>query len=1008
MVQVIQKSSQSWKDEKTKKTTKVLHALEGVSKEQEAARLAARLGFPYLDLHVFPANPEDMVLIPEEDAKRLRIAAFDKAKGALRVAFADPENREAVAFVNELAGKHEWTVEAYVVSMQSLEKVWGSYGTAPLLQSLDLFRVSLSGEELRRFEENFSELLTLKKSSSISISQTIEVILAGANKLRASDIHIEPETESVRLRYRIDGVLQDIGDLSKDIYRLTLSRVKMLAGMKINVRDRSQDGHFGIEIGGKKVDLRVNIIPGSHGESINLRILNAESILLDLKTVGLEGETLEKVLHAIGKPHGMILNTGPTGSGKTTTLYSLLHTLNKTDVKIITVEDPIEYQLPGIVQTEVSKDRTYTFAAALRAIVRQDPDVILVGEIRDEETADVSVNAALTGHLLLSTVHANSAPGAVGRLIELGVKPSLIASATDIIIGQRLVRILCDDCKESYEPAKETIDSIERILSVISPKAKIEIPHNVKELWRPVGCAKCNLTGYRGRIGIFEAFTVTKPVEELILNLGTEREIMRAAIEDGMITMLQDGMIKALRGTTTLEEVWRATGQKDSMQEMYEELMPSLLSRASGIQASVFSTVKEHLSSFDTFAKYASGLGENELIRAIFAAALILRAGDVHFEPEDDAVLVRFRIDGILQTVLSFPKNIYPSVLGEIKLWSGLKTGQRSGVIDGRFSLSVEEPFEHVKAGKTDVRLSIILGGFGETAVMRILGGSSVTLSLDALEFRKENLERIESALRKPNGMIVTVGPTGSGKTTTLYSMLSKLNTSEVKIITVEDPIEYQLKGILQTQVNEEEGYSFAEALRALLRQNPDILMLGEIRDEETARIAVQAAVTGHLVLSTVHSNRAAGAVSRILGMGVATDDLANATNCLISQRLVRKLCPNCRKEDRPTEEESAIIDRIMGKFPGETLKNVPETDRVFRAVGCPECNGVGYLGQIILSEVLPNDRDIEGLITGNALSSELHDTAVRNGMIPLAADGILAALEGRTTIDEVRRVTDE
>jgi type II secretory ATPase GspE/PulE/Tfp pilus assembly ATPase PilB-like protein len=1008
MVKVIQQSGQDWKDTKTAEAAKVLRELEGESKEQEAARRAAALGLPYLDLHIFPANAEDVTLINEEDARRLGLAIFDKTGDTIRTAFADPENTEAEAFIAELAKKNRWTVEPFVVSEQSLDKVWSTYGTAPLMRSLDLLRISLSGEDLRKFEKNFEELLSLKNATTISISQTVEIILAGANKLRASDIHIEPEDDSVRLRYRIDGVLQDVGNIPKDIYRLTLSRVKMLSRMKINVRDRSQDGHFDMSVDGKKTDLRASVIPGSHGESINLRILNVESVLLDMKTLGLEGETLVKVLHAISKPNGMILNTGPTGSGKTTTLYSLLHSINKPEVKIITVEDPVEYQLPGIVQTEVSKDRSYSFALALRAIVRQDPDVILVGEIRDEETAEVAVNAALTGHLLFSTIHANTAPGAVGRFIELGVKPSLIASATDIIIGQRLVRILCDACKEAYEPAKETLDGIEQILSIISPKAKVEIPHNVKMLWKSVGCQQCGFTGFHGRVGIFEAFTITKPIEELILNLGTEREITRAAIEDGMVTMIQDGMVKALRGMTTLEEVWRATGQRDTLQEIYEGLMPSLLSRASVIPSQTFAEVQKHIVSFEDFGKYAATLTESALLRAIFAAALLLKAGDIHFEPTDTTILVRFRIDGILQTVLSFPKNTYPSVLGEIKLWSGLKTGERSGVIDGRFSLSVLETFNHVKAGRTDIRLSIILGGFGETAVMRILGGSAVELSLDALDFRKENLALIEAAIRRPNGIIVNIGPTGSGKTTTLYSMLARLNKPEVKIITVEDPIEYQLPGILQTQVNEDEGYSFPEALRVLLRQNPDIMMLGEIRDEETAKIAIQAAVTGHLVLSTVHANSAAGAISRILGMGISTDDLANAANCLISQRLVRKLCPLCRKEDQPNEEESAMIARIVAKIPASLKTDSLRTDVVFRAIGCPECNGVGYNGQIVLSEVLEKDRTIEKLIAENALTSEIEDAALKNGMIPLSVDGLLAVFEGRTTIDEVRRVTDE
>jgi len=1008
MVHVVRNSSQDWKNEKKKKTDEILRHLDGASREQEAAKRAEASGLPYMDLHIFPTDTPTATLLPESDAKRLGIAAFDKTGNTVRIGFADPENPEATAFTEKLGSDHRWEIERYVVSKESLEKAWSAYGKIPLIKNLDLLHISLSGEDLKDFEKNFSDLLRLKDESSVTTTKTIEIILAGANKLRASDVHIEPEENAVRLRYRIDGALQDIGDIPKDTYRLALSRVKMLAKMKVNVRDRSQDGHFGMEIDGKKVDLRVNIIPGNYGESINLRILDSESILFDLETVGLNGETLEKVTRSSEKPHGMILNTGPTGSGKTTTLYSLLHSVNKPEVKIITIEDPIEYRLPGIVQTEISKDGSYTFAAALRAVVRQDPDIILVGEIRDEETAEIAVNAASTGHLLLSTVHANSAAGAVSRLIELGVKPSLITAATNIIIGQRLVRTLCEDCKSSYAPAKETIDSIGRILSVISPKAKVRIPHDIAELWKPVGCPKCNFTGYKGRIGIFEAFTMTEPIEKLVLELGTEREIMRAAIEDGMVTMLQDGILKALEGRTTLEEVWRATGQKESVQELYEELMSSPLSRTSVIPESILSGAEKNLSSFEAFAKYVEGLDDDDIVRAVFAAALLLRAGDVHIEPADDAVLVRFRIDGILQTALTLSRNTYPAVLGKIKLWSGLKTERRAGVTDGRFSLSIPEAVGTVDAGTVDIRLSLILGGFGETAVMRILGNSSGIRPVDELGFRKENLERIRIALRKPGGMIVNVGPTGSGKTTTLYGLLSRLNIPEVKIITVEDPIEYRLKGILQTQVNESEGYSFSEALRALLRQNPDIVMIGEMRDEETADIAVQAAVTGHLVLSTIHAESAAGAVSRLLGMGIRPEDLANATDCFISQRLVRKLCPHCRKKDSPTEEESEMIRRVLGRLPEGTLEETPETDRVFRAVGCPECNGVGYSGQIVLSEVLLKNRKIESLISENALTSEIDSAAVESGMIPLPADGVLAALEGMTTLEEVRRVTDE
>lgn len=1008
MVKVVKSSSQKWRDEKTQKTKDLLKKMQSASQEQEAAQLAGRLGLPYFDLHIFPAGHDDLTMISEEDAREHRIAAFAHKGKTLKVAFADPENEEAADFVSKLAEERNIRVEPYVVSESSLESVWKIYKEAPLLRELNLMKVSLSKEELKRFEDDFGALMSLRDASQVSISQTIEIILAGANKFRASDIHIEPEEEAVRLRYRIDGVLQDVGTVSRDIYRLSLSRVKMLAHMKINVRDRAQDGHFGMELDGNRVDLRVNVIPGNHGESINMRILNAQDTANDIRDLGAEGVTFDNISHAIQKPYGMVINTGPTGSGKTTTLYSILNEINTPDRKIITVEDPIEYQIKGIVQTEVSQKGDYSFATALRAIVRQDPDVLLVGEIRDEETAEVAVNAAMTGHLVLTTVHANTAPGAIPRLIELGLKPSAIGSAVNVVIGQRLVRQLCEHCKESYEPAEETKESIRELLSIISPKAKIEIPTHIDAIWNPKGCPKCNFTGYHGRIGIFEAFTISKEIETLILDLATENDLMRAAVEEGMVTMAQDGILKALRGLTSLDEVWRVTGQKEALRDVYAELMPSMLSRSSLLSEEAFTETKKHLGSLEAFAEYIGTLEGTAALRSVFAAALVLDAGDIHLEPTDKEVLVRLRIDGILQTAATFPKNEYPQILGEIKLWSGMKSGERAGVADGRFSLSVREPFENVAAGTVDFRLSIIMGGFGETAVIRVLQSSERQLALEELGFRKQNLDRITNSLHRSNGILINTGPTGSGKTTTLYGMLSILNRPEVKIITVEDPIEYRMPGALQTQVNEAEGYTFVTALRALLRQNPDILMIGEIRDEETAKIAVQASETGHLVLSTIHANSAAGVISRFAGMGVASDDLAGSVACVISQRLVRTLCPHCRKEDLPNEEESAMIDRVLGRLSKETQTLAPAEKKIFRPVGCPKCNGTGYAGQKVVSEVLVMDPDIERLVYEGALASEIEAKAIENGMITLVGDGILAALSGETSLDEIRRVTNE
>ena len=336
--------------------------------------------------------------------------------------------------------------------------------------------------------------------------------MAGAVKMEASDIHFEPQQEGIRLRYRIDGVLQNITILPSPVYHYIISRVKVLSGMKINIRDVAQDGHFSVTIDNNEIDVRASILPGNYGENIVMRLLNQLSVALKFDNLGLRGLAYDKLREEIKKPNGMILNTGPTGSGKTTTLYAIVTALNSPEVKIITIEDPIEYKVKGISQTQVSRSRGYTFANALRAIVRQDPDVILVGEIRDDETAAIAVHASLTGHLVLSTIHTNSAVETAPRLIDMGVKPSLIPASVNAIIAQRLVRQLCPHCKEEYVPARETYESMKKILAVISPKAKLTIPKDIKKFYRAVGCSKCNGLGYKGRIGIFEILTLNEEI----------------------------------------------------------------------------------------------------------------------------------------------------------------------------------------------------------------------------------------------------------------------------------------------------------------------------------------------------------------------------------------------------------------------------------------------------------------------------------------------------------------
>ncbi len=542
--------------------------------EEQVAERAKAHQLHYLDLAVFPIDPAIVLLLPQEDAKRLGAAPFQKDSGLLRIALTNPEDTEAREFLTTFAKGHGQEAQFFLVSQPSIEKAWGEYDKKPLIESLDFMHVNLKGADLEKFEADFGELLQMKNDvSKIPTSRIIEIILAGAHKLRSSDIHFEPFEGSVRLRYRIDGMLQEIGELPKPAYQLALSRVKMIAKMKLNIRDRSQDGHFFIELGDQRIDIRVNIIPGNHGESINMRLLSGSEAFVPVEELGLRGRAYEVVQDQIEKPFGMILNTGPTGSGKTTTLYSLLNSVNKPSLKIITIEDPIEYALPGIIQTEVSKNKDYTFAQGLRAIVRQDPDIILIGEIRDEETADIAINAALTGHLVFSTLHTNSAAASVARLMELGAKPSSVATGVSTFIAQRLVRVLCPHCKASYEPAKKTTDAIKKILSFVSPKAGVVVPDNIPLLYKPVGCNDCNFSGFRGRKGIFEVFPVNEKMSEIISSGALENEIRRAAIEDGMMTMSQDGVLKVIDGLTTMDEVWQSAGKEESLQSLYDDIL---------------------------------------------------------------------------------------------------------------------------------------------------------------------------------------------------------------------------------------------------------------------------------------------------------------------------------------------------------------------------------------------------------------------------------------------------
>lgn len=530
------------------------------SKERETAAKAKLLGYPYLDLNIIPIEADALATVPIEKAKEGKLAIIYRVGQKLHVAILDPADAETQNILSELQNKG-YNITIMLVSLASLERAWASYDTSLINKATVDQLLTLKEEELTDVEKSVLDLNKLtEKIINAPITETLGIIMAGAVKASASDIHLEPRADDVRLRYRIDGVLSDMAIFPKSIYASISNRIKMLGHIKINISGIPQSGRFTLAIGNENTDIRIALLPGAYGDEIIMRLLYQGAASLDMDSLGLNPTIMEKVKHEIAKPNGMLLVTGPTGSGKTTTLYAFINVLNEPGTKIITIEDPVEYKIAGISQTSVNPEGGYTFANGLASMMRQDPDIIMVGEMRDPDTASAGVQAALTGHLVLSTLHTNSAIGAIPRLLELGVRPALVPSSINAIIGQRLVRKLCLYCKEEYVPAPEVEEKIMKALSKIPKTSKVNIPTKIEKLWRIKGCSKCH-HGFKGRIGIFEVFTISPETEKLILNYAPNSEIERMAIDEGMITMKQDGILKALEGITTIGEVESAAGE---------------------------------------------------------------------------------------------------------------------------------------------------------------------------------------------------------------------------------------------------------------------------------------------------------------------------------------------------------------------------------------------------------------------------------------------------------------
>jgi type IV pilus assembly protein PilB len=500
--------------------------------------LAEQIGMEFVDLGDFPVDPSATALIPESVARRYRALPIADRDGTLLVAMSDPANVYALDDIRTITGREVQPVVATAGDVMAAIQKHNNLGDQ--VEALASEAANLAEEADLDGPEAAVE--------DAPIVKLVQMLLSRGISERASDVHIEPTEKDVRVRFRVDGVLHEVMRSPKNIQGGLISRLKVMADMNIAERRVPQDGRVSLRVGSTSVDLRIVTLPTVFGEKVVIRILNKESVLLRLGELGFSDDAFKRFEESFRRPYGAILVTGPTGSGKSTTLYATLNIVNSPDRNIITVEDPVEYRLPGVNQVQVNNKAGMTFAAALRSILRADPDIILIGEIRDHETALIAVESALTGHLVLSTLHTNDAPSALARLNEIGVESFLVASALDCIVAQRLARKLCERCKEPYRPTEA------ELLSAGFPE---HVWPEIEVLHRPVGCTACAKTGFLGRLGLYEVMHVTEEVERLTVERATSDRIREVALEQGMVPLRLDGLAKARAGSTSVEEILR-------------------------------------------------------------------------------------------------------------------------------------------------------------------------------------------------------------------------------------------------------------------------------------------------------------------------------------------------------------------------------------------------------------------------------------------------------------------
>lgn len=533
----------------TGKSQEEIMKAQGVVKPDQMAKgLATLYNIAFVDLAQVPISPEALNVIPQSIASRFRVfpTTVNREAGEIQLAMANPLDIGAVEFIEQLTKLRVRPVAATPTQVEEMINERYSVGLAQEVTEAIKEAEPVDGVntvDLSKLDQVIREA---------PIARIVKELLSFAVKSRASDVHVEPEEKATRVRYRVDGILQEKFTMPKSFHDSLISRIKILSGMKIDEKRTPQDGRFNFKSGAEEVDLRVSSLPTVHGEKIVMRLLKKSGGVPKLQELGLRGRALKNLEDAILRPHGIIIICGPTGSGKTTTLYSVLSKINTPKVNIMTLEDPVEYQIAGVNQVQINSAAGLTFASGLRSFLRQDPNIIMVGEIRDAETAELAIQASLTGHLVFSTIHTNNAAGVLPRLLDMGAEPFLLASTITCVVAQRVVRQIHEACKTAYAPDQTVIDEMKNVLGPLFPKT--EGPIN---LYKGKGDAECGNTGYMGRVGIYEVMPVTEKIARLVSERAPAADIEKTAREEGMVTLKQDGYLKALDGLTTVEEVLR-------------------------------------------------------------------------------------------------------------------------------------------------------------------------------------------------------------------------------------------------------------------------------------------------------------------------------------------------------------------------------------------------------------------------------------------------------------------